>query len=168
MKKTIITLIFAVIATIGFCQTNTNNHFFKHRIDISQYVTIDSLVIDKIYIPSMFDYDEDKIISVGSNEYLIEAPHKDKMIIKTNKDRTKAIVLYNSYIFGRHLEFNIKETEKRIVLYYEDDNLFCGYAYDKKYKVCKYFEDFDKSKFEEMRKQMFENMPTPPFRFQKH
>jgi len=153
MKKSILTLIFAMIASIGFSQPNMNRHFFKHRIDISQYVTIDTLVIDKIYIPSMFDYDEDKVLSIGYNEYIIEAPHKDKMVIKTNKDRTKAIVLYNSYIFGRHKEFNVEENEKRIVLWYKDEDLYCGYAYDKKYKVCKYFE---KIEFQDFNRIMFQ------------
>lgn len=165
MKRTIFSIILTFFVTFGFCQTN--HHFFKHRIDIRQYEVIDSLPIERIYISSQFDYDEDKIISVDDNQYLIEAPYKDKMIIKTNKDRTKAIVLYNSYIFGRHMQFNIKETDKRIVLWYEDENIMCGYAYDKRYKVCKYFEDFDKTKFEELRKRMFENMPRPPFYLQR-
>ena len=153
MKRSILILVFALVAILGFSQPK----FFRHHIDISQYVTIDTLEIDMIYIPSMFDYDEDKVISVGYNEYVIEAPHKDKMVIKTNKDRTKAIVLYNSYIFGRHKEFNIEENEKRLVLWYKDEDLYCGYAYDKKYHVCKYFEEFNKEKFEEMRKKLFEN-----------
>ena len=166
MKKSIITLVFAMIATFALCQTNMNRHFFRHKIDIKKYEVVDSLPIERIYIPSIFDYDEDKVITTGYGEYLIEAPHKDKMIIRTDKDRTKAIVVYNSFVFGRHMEYNIKESDKRLVLWYKDDNLFCGYTYDKRYNVCKYFEEFDKTKFEELRKHLFENMPRPPFRFQ--
>ena len=67
-------------------------------------------------------------------------PHNDNLVIKTNKDRTKAIVLYNSYCFGRHLEFEVQENDRRIVLYNQDDKGYCGYIYDKYYKVAKYFE----------------------------
>ena len=90
-----------------------------------------------------FDYEEEYIYKTETGLYLIDMPHKDKMIIKTNKDRTKAIILYNSFVFGRHKEFNIVETEKRLVLWYKDEDIYCGYIYDKRYKVCKYFEEND-------------------------
>lgn len=135
-------------STFSFGQhPNMNRHFFRHQIDISKYVAIDSLVLERIYIHSPFDYESDKVISTGYGDYLIEAPYKDKMIIKTTADRSKAIVLYNSFCFGRHKEFTVKETDRRIVLYYisdnEDEELYCGYIYDKKYKVCKYFEEIN-------------------------
>ena len=105
-----------------------------------QYNIVDSLPLERITIYSPYDYESDKVIYLGGGDYLIELPHKDKMVICYNGDKSKAIVLYNSYCFGRHKEFNIKDSKKRLILWYEDSNLYCGYIYDKTYKVCKYFE----------------------------
>lgn len=139
MKHFIISLlsIFICMNTYGQKQN------FNYKFDITEYNVIDSLILERIYIYSPFDYESDKVINEGDGYYMIEMPHKSKMIIKTNSDRTKAIVVYNGFVFGRHKVFNIKETEKRFVLWYEDekDSLFCGYIYDKTYKVCKYFEN---------------------------
>jgi hypothetical protein len=110
---------------------------------MTEYTVRDSLPLEMITIQSAFDYDteNDDIISLDGGFYLVPLPHKDKMLIATNKDRTKGIVLYNSYCFGRHKEFTITENERRMILWYEDDDLYCGYVYDKAYKVAKYFED---------------------------
>lgn len=113
---------------------------FREYIDFSKYEVVDSLPLERMSIYSPFDYDSDKIINNGDGEYLIEMPHKDRIIIRKTKDNKKAIVVYNSIIFGRHKEFNIKNSERRLILWYEDDNLYCGYIYDKVFKVCKYFE----------------------------
>lgn len=147
MKKLVFTFLFALLATFTFAQMPQRMHHPRHfqmpNVDRMEYCIVDSLPLERITIYSPYDYGEaDGIIKLGENSYLMEMPFNDKMVIATNKDRTKAIVLYNSYCFGRHKEFNIKENEKRIVLWYEDDDVYCGYTYDKKYKVCKYFENF--------------------------
>ena len=74
-------------------------------------------------------------------------PHMDKMIIKTNTDRTKAIIIKNSIAVGgrfnlifRPYEYNIEENERRCILWYKDNRTYCGYIYDKEYKICQYFE----------------------------
>lgn len=134
MRKLLLFLLLS-IATLSYSQRH-----FRDYIDISKYEVIDSLALDRMYIYSPFDYDSNTVISSGDGLYLIEMPHKDKMIIRKTKDNTKAIVVYNSYCFGRHKEFNIKDNERRIVLWYQDDHIYCGYIYDKVYKVCKYFE----------------------------
>ena len=159
MKRIVLTLMLAFIAAFGFSQPFMGGH-----IDKTKYEVVDSLPLERIFIHSQFDYEGDKVIDAGDGEYLIEMPHKDKMVILLTKDRSQAIVVYNSYCFGRHKEFNVKETEKRIVLWYEDDDTFCGYAYDKTYKVCKYFENFDREKFDELRTKMFGRGFIPPFR----
>ena len=154
MKKLLITFLLTFFVSIGFAQRPMHHpkHFRMPHIDISQYEVVDSLPLEKITIYSPFDYQEgEDVIQLGTNEYLIDMPYPDKMIIRTNKDRSKAIVIYNSYCFGRHKEFNIRETDRRLVLWYLDDNeLYCGYAYDKVYKVCKYFESIDGSIFNPM------------------
>jgi hypothetical protein len=143
MKKTVLTFLFTLVVSIGFAQMHMHppRQFKMPHIDIRQYEVVDSFPLERITIYSPYDYSGDEVIQLGTGQYLIEMPYPDKMIIRTNKDRTKAIVVYNSYCFGRHKEFNVKETDRRIVLWYEDDDgLYCGYTYDKKYKVCKYFE----------------------------
>ena len=135
MRKLLLFLLLS-IATLSYSQ----GRHFRNYIDISKYEIIDSFAIERISIYSPFDYEDDKIINSGNGDYLIEIPHKDKMIIRKTKDNKKAIVVYNSIVFGRHKEFNIKDSDRRTILWYEDDNLYCGYIYDKVYKVCKYFE----------------------------
>lgn len=133
--------IFLILFTLlGIIPSNAQRHHFKHKIDISKYEVVDSLPLERINIYSPFDYEGDKIINSGDGFYLIELPHKDNMIIRKTKDNKKAIVIYNSIVFGRHKEFNIKDNKKRLILWYEDDFIYCGYIYDKYYKVCKYFE----------------------------
>ena len=134
LRKLIIVLM-CLIVTNSYAQRH-----FRQYIDFSEYEVVDSLPLERIYIYSPFDYDSDKVINAGEGNYLIEMPHKDKMVIRVNKNRTKAIVVYNSYCFGRHKEFNIKDDNKRLILWYEDEDIYCGYIYDKFYKVCKYFE----------------------------
>lgn len=137
MKKLILTLMLTLITLSGFSQMR---HMPRHMVDFRQYEVIDSIPLEKTLIYSPFDYESDEVISLGDGEYLIDLPKKDNMIIRTNKDRTKAIVVYNSFCFGRHLEFNIKENEKRLILWYEDDHMFCGYVYEKNFKMCRYVE----------------------------
>lgn len=136
MKK-LITLILLFTSITCFGQ---NRKYFREYIDLSKYEIIDSLPLERIFIYSPFDYESDKVISTGDGTYLIEMPHKDKMIIRKTKDNDKAIVVYNSFIFGRHKEFNIEDSDRRLILWYEDDDIYCGYVYDKQYKVAKYFE----------------------------
>ena len=146
MKKILCTILLTFIVGFSFAQLQPKHHprhFKMPNVDKMEYCVIDSLPLERITMYSPYDYSEDDgVIKLGEGQYLMEMPFKDKMIMATNKTRTKAIILYNSYAFGRHKEFNIKETDRRIVLWYQDDTLYCGYTYDKKYKVCKYFENY--------------------------
>ena len=135
LRKLFILMLF--ITTICYGQ---NRRYFREYIDLSKYEIVDSLPLERVFIYSPFDYESDKVIPTGDGTYLIEMPYKDKMIIRKNNDNTKAIVVYNSFIFGRHKEFNIEDSDRRLILWYEDEYVYCGYIYDKQYKVCKYFE----------------------------
>ena len=138
MKRLIFSLVFVLIASISFAQGPRMNRF--EPMNFGKYEVVDSLPIERIMIHFNKEIDDDKLIALGDGDYMAPVPHKDNMIIRTTSDKTKAIVIHNSYSFGRHLEFNIEENEKRIVLWFKDKNIYCGYIYDKKYKVCKYFE----------------------------
>ena len=116
--------------------------FFVSLLCFGQrYEVIDSLPLEYITVHFDKDIDNSDFINLDNGDYMAPLPHKDNLVIRLNFDRTKAIVVYNSYCFGRHLEFNVKETDRRIILWYQSSNLYCGYIYDKRYKVCKYFED---------------------------
>lgn len=138
MKRLILSLIFVLVTTFSFAQAPRMN--FMQRIDFSKYEVVDSLPLERIMIHFDKEIDDENFISLGDGDYMAPVPHKDNMIIKTTSDKSKAIILHNSYAFGRHFEFNVKDNERRIILWYEDKAIYCGYVYDKKYKVCKYFE----------------------------
>lgn len=140
MKKFILTFIFVLISSISFAQMPSMNRTFRNQIDFKKYEVVDSLPLDYIWIHFNKEIDDENLIDCGEGYYLAPLPHKDKMIIKYNNDKTKAIILYNSYAFGHHFEFDIQENERRIVFYYQDKKFYCGYIYDKEFKVCKYFE----------------------------
>lgn len=138
MKKSIlITLMLAFVATLSFAQPRMNPRPF---IDFSKYEKVDSLPLERILLHFENGVDIEDAIYTGGGDYMVTMPHKDRIIIRTNADRTQAIVLYNSYCFGRHFEFNVQENERRIVLWYKGNRTYCGYIYDKVFKVCKYFE----------------------------
>lgn len=139
MKKFIFTFIFAFIAICSFGQQRPPMPRMPH-FDFKKYEVLDSLPIERIMVSFDKEVDDSTLISQGGGYYMAPAPHNDRMIIRRTQDNTKAIVLYNSYAFGRHFEFNVKENDRRLVLWYDDNHIFCGYAYDKKYKVAKYFE----------------------------
>ena len=139
MKRFILSLVFVFITTFGFSQTHTILPHFD-RPDLSQYEVVDSLPLERIMIHFDKEIDDENFISLGDGDYMAPVPHKDNMIIKITSDKSKAIILHNSYAFGRHFEFNVEDNERRIILWYEDKGIYCGYVYDKKYKVCKYFE----------------------------
>lgn len=105
----------------------------------SEYNVVDSLPLEMVYIH--LDKEIEDAIDLGGGYYMVKMPHKDKIVFRTNSDRTKAIMIYHSICFGsKRFEYNIEENEHRLVLWYKDNRNYCGYIYDKKYKVCKYFE----------------------------
>ena len=138
MKRFILSLVFVLVASFGFAQAPRMS--FMERVDFNKYEVVDSLPIERIMIYFEKEIDDENLIDLGGGYYMATVPHKDNMIIRTAADKTKAIVVHNSYAFGRHFEFNVEDNERRTVLWYEDKGIYCGYIYDKKYKVCKYFE----------------------------
>jgi len=134
MKKFILMSVFALFSAV--CLGQTANGF----MNFGRYEVVDSLPLENIMIHFNKEVDNEDFIELGDGDYLAPLPHKDKMVVRYNADRTKAIIIYNSYAFGRHLEFDVKDDERRIVFYHKDNNIYCGYVYDKVGKVCKYFE----------------------------
>lgn len=138
MKRFILSLVFVFVATFGFAQAPHMNRF--EPIDFNKYEMVDSLPIERIMIHFEKEIDNEDFIDLGSGDYMAPVPHKDNMVIRLTSDKTKAIVVYNSYCFGRHLEFNVEENDRRVILWYKDKNLYCGYVYDKEFKIAVYYE----------------------------
>ena len=149
MKKVLFTLLMAFVTTMSFAQQRMHRPF----IDYSLYETVDSFQLEMVSVHLPFEITDENVlkngVSLGSGYYMFKMPKTDKVIIKTNADRTKAIVVYKSFVIGGRFElpiggrfeYNITETDRRIVLWYKDNRHFCGYIYDKKYKVCQCFEE---------------------------
>ena len=149
MKKVLFTLLMAFVTTMSFAQQRMHRPF----IDYSLYETVDSFQIEMVSVHLPFEITDENVlkngVSLGSGYYMFKMPKTDKVIIKTNADRTKAIVVYKSFVIGGRFElpmggrfeYNLTETDRRIVLWYKDNRHFCGYIYDKKYKVCQCFEE---------------------------
>lgn len=153
MKKFILTFIFALISVCSFSQPMQPH--FRPPFDMSKYEVVDSLPLERITLHFEKEIDNEDFIDLGSGDYLAPLPHNDKIVIRTTSDKTKAIVLYNSYCYGRHFEFNVKDNERRTILWFENKRVYCGYVYDKKYKVAKYFET--KKEFKRFMKHPFFN-----------
>ena len=120
MKKLLLCLVMTLSVVSVFGQRR------MHLRDV--YVNLDTLVIEVASVPA-------------ESDVLIELPKESKIILAFNVGRTKAIVLHNpGYQFVRRLEYDVRETETRIILYHKDKYLYCGYVYDKKVKAARYFE----------------------------
>ena len=149
MKKVLFTLLMAFVTIMSFAQQRMHRPF----IDYSLYETVDSFQLEMVSVHLPFEITDENVlkngVSLGSGYYMFKMPKTDKVIIKTNADRTKAIVVYKSFVIGGRFElpiggrfeYNLTETDRRIVLWYKDNRHFCGYIYDKKYKVCQCFEE---------------------------
>jgi len=154
MKKFIFITLSMLFSITCFGQFNMPNRM-RPFVNENVYVLVDSLPLERYqtYVPdsnliqhiearSGEKLKENQIIELGGNEYVFELPVKDKVLVKYNKDKTKAIITNSGIIHGIGLyffEYNVKSDERREILYYEDNNILCGLAYDKRYKMAKYF-----------------------------
>ena len=151
MKKSIlIALMLAFIATVSvFAQPKMVRPF----IDFSKYEKVDTLPLEMISVHFLTEIENENIakngVSLGGGDYMFPTRHSDNIIIKTNADRTKAIVVFKSIVVGGRFElpigcryeYTIEENDRRHILYYKDNRTYCGYIYDKKFKICQCFEE---------------------------
>jgi len=171
MKKFIFMTLLMLFSITCFGQFNMPNRV-RQFINEKDYELVDSLPLERFqtYVPdsnlvqniqerSGNKVKENDIIQLGSYEYMFKLPVKDKILLKYNKDKTKAIITNNSIIHGigmHFFEFNVKDDERRQVLYYDDENILCGLIYDKHFKVAKYFsyekKEVGKRQFRRMRR----------------
>jgi hypothetical protein len=106
--------------------------------DFSQYVKVDSLPLEMVYFHSDKELNGDSVIELGDGYYMAKTPFKGNLTIKTNSDRTMAIVM-NRFHFDP-FQYTIKEDERRIILYFKDKHVYRGYVYDKKLKAFQFYD----------------------------
>jgi hypothetical protein len=155
MKRSIlISVLFAFIATIAMAQPQmARPQMLRPFIDFSKYEKVDTLPLEMISVHFPTEIENENIakngVSLGGGDYMFPTRHSDNIIIKTNADRTKAIVVFKSIVVGGRFElpiggryeYTIEENDRRLILYYKDNRTYCGYIYDKKFKICQCFEE---------------------------
>ena len=150
MKKFI--LLTVMLAFVAIASVFAQPRMIRPFIDYSSYVKVDSLPIEMISVHFPTEIENENIaksgVSLGGGDYMFPTRHHDNLIIKTNADRTKAIVVFKSIVVGDRFElpiggryeYTVEENDRRIILYYKDNRTYCGYIYDKKFKICQCFE----------------------------
>lgn len=146
MRKFILASIMCLFALTAFCQPRHERFHFK-----SVYTTIDTLVVQNA--PS--------VSPTRDGDYLIPLPREHKLIIAYNNDHSKAIVLHG-YMWGKRMEFNVKYEGSRLILWYKDEHIYCGYIYESKLKACQYIEAINEAEKEKLEKRFpfIKRMPT--------
>lgn len=124
MKRLILASIVCLFAMVAYSQPNQHVVHFK-----SVYTTVDTLVLKNV--PRVYP-DKD-----GS--CLFPLSKDGSFVVAYNNERTKAIVLHG-YPWAKRMEYTVKYDGHRLVLYYKDEHLYCGYVYDERAKACQYFE----------------------------
>jgi hypothetical protein len=133
MKKFILTLIVGLFALAANGQ----------RMDAPKalYLNVDTLAIST----------PKKVVHTPKGDFLFGL---SELVIAYNDNRTNAVVL-KGYLYAKKMEYNVKDDKRRTILWYKDDNLYCGYIYDKKTKECQYFEAMN----EDMKKKLIRKVP---------
>ena len=131
MKKIILTMLCMLFVSLG-------TYAQPKMFDFSQYSNTDSLAVEMVYFHSDAVLTAEGIIDLGGGYYMAKTPFKTNFVIKTNADKTKAIVT-NKFHFDP-FQYTYKEDDRRITLYYKDNKVCRGYVYDKKLKVCQPFD----------------------------
>jgi hypothetical protein len=115
------------------------------------YTTVDTLVVKSVQ----------SAYPTRDGDYLVTLPKEQNLIFAYNEDRTKAIVLHG-YMWGKRMEFNVKYNEARLILWYKDEHIYCGYIYESKLKACQYIEAINEAEKEKLEKRFpfIKRMPT--------
>lgn len=146
MKKFILVSIMCLFSVMTYSQTNHQRVHFR-----SVYTTVDTLVLKNV--PTTHPSKD--------GNYLIALPKEMSLVVAYNNERTKAIVL-NGYPWAKKKEYIVKYEGHRLVLYYKDEHLYCGYVYDEKVKACQYFEAINSDEKDRIIKKFpfLKRMPT--------
>lgn len=140
MKRGIlITLMLAFVACVSVFAQPRMPRPMTFGVNFSKYEKVDSLPLERIYVhTNTEDIEDENAVSLGGGDYMFKLPFENWLVIKTNAERTTAIV--TSFALGmRFMEYNVEENDRRLILWYKDSRRYCGLIYDKEFKVCQYF-----------------------------
>jgi hypothetical protein len=145
MKKSILFIVlFAFIATFAVAQPRMHVPFNN---DTTKYVNVISLPIGMAYVHLPNQIEDGNLPSnaedLDGGYYLFKLSPVDSLIITTDAANTKAKIVKKSRFLGvpfdGNITYNIKDDERRMILYYESKRAYFGYIYDKTAKACQYF-----------------------------
>lgn len=134
-------MLIVLVSTSMACNAQGKNGRF-HFKDV--YKQVDSILIENAALPS------------ENGDYIVELPRESKLVIAYNAEHLKAIVLYSDYRFIKHMEYNVKDNDTRLILWYMDKgkHIYCGFIYDKKSKTARYFEAINEAEKERLVKRL--------------
>ena len=147
MKKFFLASIMCLFALTAFSQAPRHGRFHFKNV----YTIVDTLVIQNA--PS--------VTPTKDGDYLITLPREHKLVIAYNNDHTKAIALHG-YPYAKRMEYNVKYEGTRLILWYKDEHIYCGYIYETKLKACQYVEAINEAEKERLEKRFpfIKRMPT--------
>lgn len=146
MKRLILASIVCLFAMVAYSQPKHHRVHFK-----SVYTTVDTLVLKNV--PTVNPNKD------GS--CLVALPREQNLVVAYDNERTKAIVLHG-YPWAKRMEYTVKYEGYRLILYYKDKHVYCGYIYDERAKACQYFEAINESEKDRIvnRFPFLKRMPT--------
>lgn len=135
MRKFILSAVMCLFALTAFSQNPARHRMHFRHI----YTVVDTLVLENFPTP----------YPTKDGDYLIELNRNHTFVVAYNKDHSKAIVL-QGYPWGKKMEFNVKNDEYRLILYYKDEYVYCAYIYDRRVKACQYVEAINEREKEKL------------------
>jgi hypothetical protein len=145
--KSLFLIMFVMLTSVSLSSAQVHRGFYLKKY---VYTQKDTIIV------------ENTTVTGENGDYLIELPSKDNLIIAYNLSHTNAIVLYAGFPFYKQKEYNVADSPTRLVLWYKDEHLYCGFTYDKRAKICRYFEAINEKDKEKLVKKFpfLKNMRT--------
>ena len=136
-----------LFAMTAFCQAPRHGRFHFKNV----YTIVDTLVVKSV----QSNY------PTKDGDYLITLPKEQNLVAAYNNDHSKAIMLHG-YPYAKKMEFNVKYEGTRLILWYMDEHIYCGYIYETKLKACQYFEAINENEKDRLVKRFkfLERKPT--------
>ena len=131
-KRIYFLLVLALVSLVSFAQP-------KIGFPFGEYTKTDSIVLEWAWVNIQREIPENENVkNCGGGYYMFKLQHPRYIIVRTNEDRTKAFI-DNFHPMFLSREYNVFEDERSLVLWYEDDNIYCGFVYNKQAKACDRF-----------------------------
>lgn len=137
-KRFYLMLMLALVSLVSFAQQ-------KSKFPFEEYTKTDSLMLEWAWVNvDKVIPENDYVKDCGGGYYMFKLPTPRYIVIKTNENRTKALI-DNLPPMHPFIEYNVFEDGRSIVLWYEDNRLYCGFVYN---KIAKASDKFAKRKKE--------------------